>query len=311
MHSWWMMHWEMLVNLNNNNNKHEMLLRANSQLSTLEPVQNKRKGKNVLSSIYLIILGLLLLGAFLPYGDINGSHHKYPLAYAHSFEPNNLATFLSLSNRAQVELILAITDFPANVSLALEHAENAVELINVVYRMDDDIVDDSDFMKRYNDISNSQNSSIHALVIANLVDQVLIEYGKANDIRFDLTNMSNMVNLTMIPHTTNSSSHIFGPAGLNDSDQFHHNLSGLVNLEHYETALRLSETAYEVFNNISRQPASLTTRNDSTSLNKLEESLTDLTSMVRANVPAQNLMAVVHQRVHPYLQAAYDLKLKR
>jgi hypothetical protein len=27
--------------------------------------------------------------------------------------------------------------------------------------MDDDIVDDDDFMKRYNEISNSQNSSIH------------------------------------------------------------------------------------------------------------------------------------------------------
>jgi hypothetical protein len=36
--------------------------------------------------------------------------------------------------------------------------------------MDDDIVDDDDFMKRYNEVSSSQNSSIHALGMANIVN---------------------------------------------------------------------------------------------------------------------------------------------
>jgi hypothetical protein len=277
----------MPVNLDNN--KHGMLLHANSQSSTLAPVHNKEKGKSALSSVNPIILGLLLLGTFLPYGDINLNHHIYLPAYAHSFEPNDMSTFLALFNRAQVELLLAISDFPANISLAAEHTENAANLIDVVYRMDDDIVDDDDFMKRYNEVSNNQNSSIRALGIANIIDQVLIEYGKANDIKYDLTNMSNMVN------------------GFN---QFHHNLSSPVDFAHYQTALKLSERAYEVFNNLSRQSKPLA-GDDFSVLNKLEGSLLDLTHLVRNNASAHDLMVVAHQQVHPYLQAAYELKLKK
>jgi hypothetical protein len=243
----------------------------------------------MLSSLYPIILGLMLLGMVLPFGDTNVSHYKYHLAYAHNFEPNDMSTFLALTNRAQVELLLAISDFPANISLASEHTKNAAELIDIVYRMDDDIVDDNDFIKRYTEVSNSQNSSIHALGIANIVDQVLIEYGKANDITYDLTNMSNIVN---------------------ETSQFRHNLSGPIDLAHYQTALKLSERAYEAFKKLPRQPTSLT-RDDSYALAKLEDSLLDLTSMVRGNVSAQDLMVVAHHGVHPYLQAAYDLKLKR
>lgn len=201
-----------------------------------------------------------------------------------------MSTFLALSNRAQVELLLAISDFPANISLASEHTKNAAELIDIVYRMDDDIVNDDDFIKRYTEVSNSQNSSIHALGIANILDQVLIEYGKANDIRYDLTNMSNIGN---------------------ETGQFRHNLSSPVDLVHYyQTALKLSEKAYEAFKKLPRQPTPLT-RDDSYVLTKLEDSLVDLTSMVRGNVSAQDLMVVAQHEVHPYLQAAYDLKLKK
>jgi hypothetical protein len=240
-----------------------------------------------LSSVYSIMLGLLILTVFLPYGDMNGKHYRLPLAYAHSFEQNDMSTFLALINRAQVELFLAISDFPANISLASEHTENAAKLIDVVYRMDDDIVDDDDFMKRYDEVINSRNSSIHALGIANIVDQVLIEYGKAYDIGYDLTNMSNIVN---------------------DSNELRRNLSSQVDLAHYQTALKLSERAYQAFKTLSRQPMS--SGDDSAVLTKLEDSLADLSTMVRDNASGQDLMVVAHHNVHPNLQAAYGLKLK-
>ena len=63
-------------------------------------------------------------------------------------------------------------------------------------------MDDDDFMKRYNEVSSSQNSSIHALGIANIV---------------------------------------------NDSDEYDHNLSNQVDLAHHQTALKLSERAYQAF----------------------------------------------------------------
>ena len=46
-------------------------------------------------------------------------------------------------------------------------------------------------------------------------------------------------------------------------------------------------------------------------LTKLEDSLVDLTIIVRDNASAQDPMVVAHHNVHPNLQAAYDLKLKK
>jgi hypothetical protein len=108
----------------------------------------------------------------------------------------------------------------------------------------------------------------------------LIEYGKAYDIGYDLTNTSNIVN---------------------DSIKYHHNLSSQVGLARYQTALELSEGAYSAFKNLSRQPMSLT-GDYSSVLTKLEDSLADLITMVRDNASAQDLMVVVHHKIHPNLQ---------
>ena len=97
---------------------------------------------------------------------------------------------------------------------------------------------------------------------------------------------------------------------VNDSNEYHHNLSSQVDLAHYQTALKLSERAYQSFKNLSRQPMSLT-GDDSSVLAKLEDSPVDLTTTVRDNASAQDLMVVVHHKIHPNLRAAYDLKLKR
>jgi hypothetical protein len=83
------------------------------------------------------------------------------------------------------------------VTIALDHAEDAAQLIDDAYYFDEEIVDDADFTRKYNEASNSRNSTIHALVIANIVDQILREYGKAFDIGYDLTNMSNMMRADM------------------------------------------------------------------------------------------------------------------
>jgi hypothetical protein len=81
----------------------------------------------------------------------------------------------------------------------------------------------------------------------------LIEYGNAHDIGYDLINISNIVN---------------------DSDEYDHNLSDQVDLAHYQTALKLSERAYQAFKNLSRQTMSLT-GNDPSVLTKLEDNLAD------------------------------------
>ena len=49
-------------------------------------------------------------------------------------------------------LSLANSNFPSNITLALYHGKNAVELLDDVYRLDDEIIDDTDFVRKYNEL---------------------------------------------------------------------------------------------------------------------------------------------------------------
>jgi hypothetical protein len=136
-----------------------------------------------------ISMQLCVLGIFVALVDVCNNNTS---AYAHNFSPNSLSTFISLAHEADVELSLANSNFPSNITLALDHSKNAVKLMDDAYYSDDDIIDDIDFVRKYNEALNSRNTTIQALVVANIVDQILREYGEAFDIQYDLTNMSNM-----------------------------------------------------------------------------------------------------------------------
>ena len=75
----------------------------------------------------------------------------------------------------------------------MDHSDNAARLVYDIYYADDDIVDDVDFIKRYEKEVNSSNSTTYALVVADLLDTVLKGYADALVIDTDLTNMSNLV----------------------------------------------------------------------------------------------------------------------
>ena len=137
------------------------------------------------------------------------------------------------------------------------------------------------------------NSTVHALVLANIVDQVLREYGDAFDIDYDLTNMSKISS------------------------------SKLVNIDDYQSVQRLSDVAYLIFKNKLLQQQSLSysnnTDNDNNNgnnnnsnnniISKLEKRMVDLKNSVNDKVSAQELMALVHTQIHPSLQLAYNLRL--
>jgi hypothetical protein len=59
---------------------------------------------------------LCILGVFV--AVINTYNNSIP-ADAHNFSPNSLSTFFSLANEANVELSLANSNFPSNITLAL------------------------------------------------------------------------------------------------------------------------------------------------------------------------------------------------
>ncbi|HJY11064.1 MAG TPA: hypothetical protein VJ250_08935, partial [Nitrososphaeraceae archaeon] len=222
------------------------------------------------------------------------------------------------------ELSLAKTNFPSNMTLAIDHGERAVKLLNDVYRLDDDIVDDSDFNRKYNEAQNSKNTTVQALVVANIVDQILREYGRAFDIDYDLTNMSNMnMNMQNINmqnmNISNSDSAISSPLSCSSNEPFHSDVKGIqnndnntdiINFDNYQSAQKLSESVIQIFNNRLCPLTELTNNANKTAVIRIHDSLIDLKYLLNNKALAQDIMMLVHGNLHPSLQMAYNLKLK-
>ncbi|HJY14731.1 MAG TPA: hypothetical protein VJ225_01795 [Nitrososphaeraceae archaeon] len=269
----------------------------------------------------VISVQLCVLGIFI--AIVNEYNNNTP-ADAHSFEPNSLSTFLELGHRADVELLLAKANFPSNMTLAIDHGERAVKLLNDVYRLDDDIVDDSDFNRKYNEAQNSKNTTVQALVVANIVDQILREYGRAFDIDYDLTNMSNMnMNMQNINmqnmNISNSDSAISSPLSCSSNEPFHSDVKGIqnndnntdiINFDNYQSAQKLSESVIQIFNNRLCPLTELTNNANKTAVIRIHDSLIDLKYLLNNKALAQDIMMLVHGNLHPSLQMAYNLKLK-
>jgi hypothetical protein len=265
-------------------------------------------------SVQICVLGIFVV-------IVNTYNNSTP-ADAHNFSPNSLSTFISLANEANVELSLANSNFPSNITLALYHGKNAVKLLDDAYRIDDDIIDDTDFIRKYNEAQNSKNTTIQGLVIANIVDQILREYGKAFGIHYDLTNMSNM-NMSMsmnIQNMSNSDSVISSPLSCSSNEPFYsdveknennNNYTDIINFDKYQSAQKLSESVIQIFNSRLCPLAESTNNDNKTAVIRIHDSLIDLKKLLNNKASAQDIMMLVHGNLHPSLQMAYNLKLKQ
>lgn len=207
------------------------------------------------------------------------------------------------------------------MTLALDHGERAVKLLNDVYRLDDDIVDDSDFIRKYNEAQNSKNATVQALVVANIVDQILREYGRAFDIDYDLTNMSNMniQNMNMQNMNMSNSDSVISSISCSLSRPFHSNAGGnennnnytdIINFDNYQSAQKLSESVIQIFNNRLCPLTESANSANKTAIIMIHDSLIDLRYLLNNKTSAQDIMMLVHGDLHPSLQTAYNLKLK-
>jgi hypothetical protein len=142
------------------------------------------------------------------------------------------------------------------------------------------------------------NSTTLALVVANLVDEILRNYGSAYGITYDLTNMSNMVMAMMLNNSDSSSS---GHSSISEK-----NNAVLVNIYNYQTAQVLSNVVSRLFNDKLSAQAPV---NEKVTIDNLKQSIKDLKYAIDNKVQAEALMEIVHMKIHPTLQSSYDLKL--
>ena len=236
--------------------------------------------------------------------------------FAHSFTSDDSSYFLGLDKRTKVELELAEKNYPLNITLSMDHSDNAARLVYDIYYADDDIVEDNDFIKRYNKEISSSNSTTYALVVADLLDEVLRGYADALVIDTDLTNMSNLVlldelkNLTKQPELMNISSNNSDNEGsVSEHSKLLSTNNSIFNYADYETAKALLGEIKNIFENHLKSSSINATSKSIIPISKLEKDLEKLTNIIHHNngSPAE-VMELVHLQIHPLLQEGYGLQ---
>ena len=246
--------------------------------------------RNIVSGILLILL-LVIVNLPSPHPIL---YHNHPV-YAHNFSITDDSTISTIIEQIKTETQLVNEYFLSRNSIsAIEHAKNAANLSNA---LNDKLqVRIADITQAYT--NGLYNSTTLALVVANLVDEILRNYGSAYGITYDLTNMSNMVMAMMLNNSDSSSS---GHSSISEK-----NNAVLVNIYNYQTAQVLSNVVSRLFNDKLSAQAPV---NEKVTIDNLKQSTKDLKYAIDNKVQAEALMEIVHMKIHPTLQSSYDLKL--
>src|ERR671918_688630 len=155
------------------------------------------------------------------------------------------------------------------------------------------------------------NSTIQALTIVELLDRVLINYGDAYEVGFDMTNMSMMMSGSS-SDKMNSMSSVDMDMDM-DMDNNDHMSTGnisatgdfeLVNITSYRSAQVLAKKAEELFNS-----QLINSSAGTQSLDNIAAGLQELVSTIDNERTPTDIMTIVHTRIHPNFITAFGLEL--
>jgi len=238
-------------------------------------------------------------------------------SYAHIFVSNDdNSSFLTLIERVRIEAQLVNSTIHTNLTSAQEHIEQMLDRL-------DDVIDSDNYFT----IKSEQfdNSTVNALLLANIVDEILRYYGEAYGILPNIMlNMSYMtaaegMNDDYNSHGKNdlSEKHMMLQYGnvntnIDNNNQLYYsqlrNSSHIVDMAKYYTAEEYAKDAIKIFY-IKLKP--FETNSKRYILNKLENSLVELKSAVDSKAHPAQVMMIAHSKVHSSLQIAFDLKVKK
>ena len=274
-------------------------------------------------------------------------HLKYNgKAYAHILSSNENAPLLAMFYQIQTEAELAQRAYASNVTLAQEHAENALELLRVdwtnstadkaivvndiapiLYTLDNSVKQDQSdtdiemivsylyyavekFVDDYVGKSILNNPTIQALALVDITNVVDNKYASAfgtgsGKMPYAVGMSHMMSNNNALNMKTNSSEEL-SLAQSNDNTHSPTSFISLTNISDYQTAQALATEAKTIFNN------RLTTKvhpnmASATTILKLGEGLDLLSTSINNKTSYEDVMTIIHGRIHPLLIRAYDL----
>ena len=272
----------------------------------------------VKSYIFIIFIFFILVGS------------QQFRVFGHSFESDDSVYLLTLIEKTQTELELAKKNYPSNVTLSMDHSDDAARLVYDTFYADEDVANDGEFAKRYNQEISKSNITSNALVVVTLVDEVLRSYADSIDLNFDLTNMSNLLYIIPTNSNNNEASNqsidklesLFFTNVFNSSENSNVNVNNndgknalfltnhtIMNYAKYETAKTLAMKINTLFQLYLKSFIGL----DKTKLNdvrKLEDDFYKLYSMIDKNSSPAEIMKKVHIDIQPTMQKVYNLKTK-
>jgi hypothetical protein len=180
------------------------------------------------------------------------------------------------------------------------------------------------------------NSTVHALVLADITEKAYNDYSYAYGIKpimFSGSSSSMMMDMgggmgmMMMGSSPNASSSTDNPTMNHRSiTNNSKNTSTVINATAYQQAQGLAMIAQQIFNNylkpasinnslLSSANASLGSTNTNTTIasdiNKIENNLIHLRNAIDTKAPAMDVMKIVHVDIHPALLISYNLQLRR
>ena len=263
-------------------------------------------------------------------------------SFAHDFSPDESAEFLTIVDKIKVESAIVTNssannnqsssishaqyalntyDFHTNHELSERNKRIATELNNTLNQLQDQvetssIIDKSQINQTVETINaildeavsvridddQLNNSTIQALVFADIVNTALQSYGSAFGIGIDLTNMSNL-------NTTSNENNTVDNKHSNHELQNITDHMNIVNFSSYESALSFADYALKKFNSEIKKsiPNNNKTQNY---LKQLENGLLEFNTAITNKENPMKVMEVVHTKIQPNLQILFDLKSK-
>ena len=148
------------------------------------------------------------------------------------------------------------------------------------------------------EISDSvqNNATVKSLAIINVLNQILMDYGDAIGSKVDLTNMANM---NMDNSSSMSSGSMSGMQGMSGMS------STIVDNSAYQSAQALTIAAQSMFNDLK----SMSTSDTSVYLDKIGNSLSDLQQAIGAKESGNDVMMIVHTKIHPNFISAFTIQV--
>lgn len=275
----------------------------------------------------LLLAGVICMGAIFAIPNQQ--------AFAHTFSGDESASFIALVESIRSELDLVQSNLASNATVAEEHAEHAHEhldqdVIDEISERNERLGTDlpaaledlhlsltnstaqqvQTKIQNINDLlgetvtarvdsEQRNNSTVWALVIANMADGVLAHYGEAYGVGAEEGeehghgegNMSDGMEMTETSSTDNMSGG---------------NATTIVNEIHYQSAQGLAARTQALFN---EQVKALAPANSTEAIANLEAGLEHLIKAIDDRAPLTDVEVIVHSEVHPNLQTAFNLQV--